>query len=289
MEPHLSLSDEVNERIAKLDLPFNSLGLDPYGVSQKHVKIFISMLGVLYRHYFKVKTYGIEHVPPSGRTMIIGNHSGGLPVDAGMVLSSLFFEMDSPRWGHGMVEKFANNWPIVSQLFSRAGQFTGLPENAIRLLEDDRVLMVFPEGARGVGKLYKDRYKLVRFGTGFMRLALRTGSPIVPVAFIGGEEALPTIYHLRGLAKLIRAPYVPISSHILPIPLPVECSVHYGRPMVFKGNGNEDDWLIQKYVEQVRDSIGVLLREGLETRGWEVPEWTGQHAPDPAWFRRGRS
>ena len=281
----MNVIEEVEEKLERLDLPFNALGLDPYGISRSHVKFFISALGALYREYFRVEVYGMEHVPQSGRTMIIGNHSGGLPVDGGMVLSSLFFEMDPPRWGHGMVEKFANNWPIVSQLFSRAGQFTGLPENAVRLLEDDRVLMVFPEGARGIGKLYKDRYKLVRFGTGFMRLALQTGTPIIPVAFIGGEEALPTVYHAQWLAKLIRAPYVPVSSHLLPIPLPVQCSLHYGRPLHFEGNGNEDDWVIRGYVEQVRDSIGTLLREGLEERGLDIPDWTGSHAEDPAWFK----
>ena len=284
----LSLSEEVEERLGRLDIPFNSLGLDPYGVSERHVRRFMTLMGLFYRHYFRVQTFGLEHVPNSGRVMIIGNHSGGLPVDGGMVLSSMFFDKDPPRWVHGMVEKFANNWPIVSQIFSRVGQFTGLPENAVRLLNDDRALMVFPEGARGVGKLYRDRYKLVRFGTGFMRLALQTNTPIVPVAFIGGEEAFPTVYHLRTLAKLIRAPYVPVSSHLLPIPLPVECSLHYGRPLVFEGTGSEDDWVIQKYVEQVRDSIGVLLREGLAQRGWEVPDWAGEHAEDPAWFKRGR-
>ncbi len=148
--------------------------------------------------------------------------------------------------------------------------------------------MVFPEGARGTGKLYKDRYKLVRFGTGFMRLALQTKSPIVPVAFIGGEEALPTVYHFRTLARLIGAPYVPIPKHIVPFPLPVECSVHYGRPLIFEGSGNEDDWVIQGYVEQVRDSIGALLRQGLEDRGWDVPEWTGMQVEDPAWFQEKR-
>ena len=283
-----TLIQEIEERMDHLQVPFNSLGLDPYGLSKRHIRWFISFLGVFYKHYFKVKVFGMEHVPKEGRTMVIGNHSGGLPVDGGMVLASMFFEMNPPRWVHGMVEKFANNWPIVSQMFSRAGQFTGLPENAIRLLEDERMLMVFPEGARGVGKLYKDRYKLVRFGTGFMRLALQTKTPIIPVAFIGGEEAFPTVYHLRTLAKLIRAPYVPVSSHLVPFPKPVECSLHYGRPLVFEGTGNEDDWVIQGYVEQVRDSIGVLLREGLADRGWDVPEWAGQHADDPAWFRRRR-
>ena len=147
----LNVIEEVEEKLERLDLPFNELGLDPYGISRSHVKFFISALGALYREYFRVEVYGMEHVPKTGRTMIIGNHSGGFPWMGAWFFPRFFFEMNPPRWGHGMVEKFANNWPIVSQLFSRAGQFTGLPENAVRLLEDDRVLMVFPEEREGLG------------------------------------------------------------------------------------------------------------------------------------------
>src|SRR5699024_3493770 len=97
----------------------------------------------------------------------------------------------SPRLAHSMVDKFLANWPFANTILSRVGQFSGLPEQAERLLRDDRLLLVFPEGARGTGKLFKDRYQLERFGTGFMRLALKTGKPIVPFAFVGAEEAFP--------------------------------------------------------------------------------------------------
>lgn len=259
-------SPTVAERLARLDVPFNRYGLDPLGISRDRLGPFLSALELFYRHYFRVEAVGVEHVPAEGRAMVVGNHSGGLPVDGAMVLASIFLEHEPPRLVHGMVEKFANNLPFVSEWFSRVGQLTGLPEHAVRMLERDRVLMVFPEGARGTGKLYRDRYSLVRFGTGFLRIALQTGAPIVPFAFVGGGEAIPTIYHARLLAKLFRAPYFPITPYGLPIPLPVPCRIHYGEPMRFEGDGSEPDDVIDGYVAQVRDRIAALTEEGLAAR-----------------------
>lgn len=258
-------SSEVAARVDRLGIPFNRDGYDRYGVSKKDLVFFFSLLEPFYRRYFSVSVRGIENVPAEGRAIVIGNHSGGLPVDAGMVLSSLLLDHDPPRLAHGMVEKFVQVWPLVSTLFSRCGQFAGVPENAIRLLEDDRLLMVFPEGARGTGKLYKDRYRLVRFGTGFMRLALQTRSPIVPFAFLGGEEAIPVIYHADFIAKLIGAPYVPITPYLLPLPRPVPCAIHYGAPMTFEGTGSESDDVIQGYVDQVAGRVSALIDEGLSS------------------------
>ena len=257
--------DQVAAAVDKLGIPFNSYGLDPYGVSKEHLVTFFSLLAPFYRRYFSVRVFGAEHIPRKGRVMVVGNHSGGLPVDGAMVLTSLLLDVNPPRLGQGMVEKFANRWPFVSHWFSRVGQFTGLPEHAERLLEEDRCLMVFPEGARGTGKLYKDRYKLVRFGTGFMRLALATNTPIGPFAFVGGEEALPTVLHLKKLARVLNVPYIPIAPYGLPVPLPVPCQIHYGEPMEFNGDGSETDEVIISYVEQVRDRIRHLIDRG---RNW---------------------
>jgi len=265
------IREEVKERVRRLNIPFNQLGIDPFGISRRHLSYFYSLLAYFYRDYFKVQVRGIENIPKQRGAMVIGNHSGGLPVDAGMVMASLFLEKSPPRLAHGMVEKFAQGWPLVSPWFSRLGQFTGLPEHAVRLLEDDRLVLVFPEGARGTGKLYRDRYKLVRFGTGFMRLALRTRSPIVPFAFVGGEEALPTMYHARLLARLTGAPYWPVPPHIIPFPKPVTCGIYYGKPMRFKGNGTERDEVILEYVEQVKERISELIVQGLDELGIERP------------------
>lgn len=262
----LVTTKSVSDRISEIDLPFGPLGFDDFGISKQHLGLFYSLLEPLYRSYFKVEVSGIENIPQQGRGMLIGNHSGGVPVDAAMIFASIFFELDQPRHAHGMVEKFAQNLPFLSSLFSRIGQLTGLPEHAVQLLEADRLLLAFPEGVRGTGKLYSQRYQLERFGTGFMRIALKTESPIIPFAFIGGEEAMPVIYHAPLLAKAIGVPYIPIPKHLIPIPKPEYCNIVYGEPLHFGGSGNETDNVIQTYVDEVKESIAELIKIGRERR-----------------------
>lgn len=262
----LAQPTEVTERIERLDVPFGPLGFDRFGISKRHLAHFYTLLYPLYRHYFHVETQGTEHIPEEGRGMLIGNHSGGIPVDAGMIFASLFFDLDPPRHVHGMVEKFAQNLPFLSSLFSRIGQLTGLPEHAEQLLAAERLLLAFPEGVRGTGKLFDQRYQLARFGTGFMRIALKTRSPIIPFAFVGGEEAMPVIYHARPLADLIGVPYIPIPKHLIPIPKPEHCVLIYGEPMFFEGTGSERDLVIEGYVDQVKAKIEELIAAGRQRR-----------------------
>lgn len=261
-----AISDAVKERLDTLDIPFESLGFDRFGISRQHLGLFYTLLEPLYRHYFRVEVDGLEHIPSTGRGMLIGNHSGGIPVDAGMIFASIFFELNPARHVHGMVEKFAQNLPFLSSLFSRIGQLTGLPEHAIQILESERLLLAFPEGVRGTGKLYSERYQLERFGTGFMRIALQTKSPIIPFAFVGGEEAMPVIYHAQPLAKLLGIPYIPIPKHIVPLPKPEYCQIIYGEPLYFEGNGTERDAIIQEYVNEVKSQITALINLGRQRR-----------------------
>jgi len=260
------IDPEVAAQIERLELPFNQYGLDPYGVDKDYLRGFFSFLSFFYRKWLTVDAYGIENVPNQGRTMVVGNHSGGIALDGGMIIASLMLDKDPPRLAQGMAEIFLNSTPFVSTVLSRVGQFTGLPEHAVRLLEDDRLLMVFPEGARGTEKLYPQRNSLVRFGTGFIRLALQTGTPIVPTAFIGGGEAIPTIANLYRIGKLVGAPYVPVTPWLAPLPRPTNCQIYYGEPMVFEGDGSEEDDVITSYVEQVKSRIGQLIEFGVENR-----------------------
>ncbi|HVY48769.1 MAG TPA: 1-acyl-sn-glycerol-3-phosphate acyltransferase, partial [Minicystis sp.] len=174
------IDEQIAERVKRIEIPFNAYGVDPYGISQKYLARAFTALSFLYKHYFSVRSVGVEHVPKRGRAMLVGNHSGGVAIDGAMVIASMFLEMEPPRLAQGMVEKFMNRVPFMSLWSNRTGQFTGLPEHAARLLEDERLLMVFPEGARGTAKLYKERHSLVQFGTGFVRLAQKTKTPIVP-------------------------------------------------------------------------------------------------------------
>jgi 1-acyl-sn-glycerol-3-phosphate acyltransferase len=262
----LSTWKDVADRVSRLELPFNRFGVDPYGISRKHLRQALGILAWFYRHYFRVNVHGAEHVPPRGRAMLVGNHSGGVALDAAMVIASALLDLEPPRLAQGMAEKFINRVPFLSKWTNRCGQFTGLPEHAVKLLEAERLLLVFPEGARGTAKLYPERHSLVQFGTGFMRLALETKSPIVPFAFVGGGEAIPTVHNAYRLGQLVGAPYVPVTPYFFAVPLPVRLDIIYGEPMRFEGTGAEDDEVIVGYVESVKERIASLIETGRALR-----------------------
>jgi 1-acyl-sn-glycerol-3-phosphate acyltransferase len=266
----VDLLAEVRSRVERLELPFSSAGIDPYGISKKELVRFAVPLGAMYRHYFDVKHHGLEHVPRSGRAMLIGNHSGGVALDASIVIASMFFELEPPRLCHSMVEKFLSRVPFAGLYTSRCGQMIGLPEHAERLLEEDRLLLVFPEGSHGTEKLYSQRHSLVNFGTGFMRLALQTRSPIVPFAFLGGGEAIPTVFNAYKLGRLVGAPYIPVTPWLVPLPMPTRLDVVVDAPMVFSGDGTEEDEVIEGYVAEVKGKIAQLIERGRRLRG-ELP------------------
>lgn len=262
----MSRDEAISARIERVELPFDELGYDKYGISKSHLEFAYKALSLMYRHYFSVRVEGIEHVPDRGRAMLVGNHSGGYAIDAMTVFVSCFLEKDPPRVAHGMAEKFLNRLPWSSMWTARTGHFTGLPDHAQRLLEDERLLMVFPEGAKGTAKLYPQRNSLVDFGTGFVRLAMKTRTPIVPLGFAGGGDAVPTVANLYGLGRLIGVPYLPVTPYLLPIPRPVRLSLCYGAPMYFEGSGNEDDAVIFENVEKVKDVIRGLVARARQMR-----------------------
>lgn len=264
----MGIRREVRERVERLELDFGRYGVDSFGASKKHLVRFFDMLGFFYRTYFRARVHGIENVPTRGRCMLVGNHSGGIAIDGGMVVASCFFELDPPRLAQGMADKFLARLPFAAQWSDKVGQMTGLPEHATRLLEDDRLLMVFPEGARGTAKLYPQRYSLVRFGTGFVHLALETRTPIVPFAFVGGGEALPTIANMKQLGHLLGTPYIPVTPWGVAAPLPVTVGLRYGRPIHFEGTGTEEDAHIGEMVDTVKQAIAELIREGREELGY---------------------
>jgi 1-acyl-sn-glycerol-3-phosphate acyltransferase len=264
------LSHEIKQRVDRLEIPFSDYGVDPYGISKKHLVSGLTILAFFYRFYFSVECFGADRVPDRGRCMLVGNHSGGVAIDGAMVIASMLLEKEPPRLAQGMVEKFLNKFPIASLWTSRTGQFTGIPEHAVRLLEDERLLMVFPEGARGTAKLYRQRNSLVDFGTGFMRLALKTKTPIVPFAFLGGGEAVPTVMNAVTLGHMMGVPYIPVTPYLVPWPLPVRLQVYYDEPMRFEGTGNEEDHVIQRYVDRVKDRIAEMIATGQRRRKGEA-------------------
>jgi 1-acyl-sn-glycerol-3-phosphate acyltransferase len=243
----------------------NAYGVDKYGMSPTYFKRSMVIGAWLYKRYFRVETHGIERVPP-GRGLLIGNHSSQLAYDGMMVGTAMILEAEPPRLVRSMIEKFFQQQPVVGTLMNRWGQLTGLPQNCERLLREDELIQVFPEGARGGGKTYWDRYQLQDFGTGFMRLAMRTRAPITPFGFVGGEEVCPSLVDAKPLARMLGMPYVPITPTLVPLPLPARCSIYFGEPMRFEGTGDEEDEAIEEKVAVVKRAIAGLIAEGLARR-----------------------
>jgi 1-acyl-sn-glycerol-3-phosphate acyltransferase len=260
------MNDDIRGRVERLELPWNSYGCDPYGISKEDLVWFFETASYLYRRYFRVRTTGVERVPDRGRAMLVGNHSGGIALDALMVVAAMFLEKEPPRLAQGMADKFLAKTPFASRILSRLGHLTGLPEHVVRMLQDERLVLVFPEGARGTAKLFWNRNSLVHFGTGFMRLALQTQTPIVPFGFAGGGEAIPTVANSYKLGRLLGAPYVPLTPWLLPLPLPARLDLCFGAPMVFRGDGNEDDATIEEKVGEVKLRIAELIERARKGR-----------------------
>jgi 1-acyl-sn-glycerol-3-phosphate acyltransferase len=263
---------EIDERSARLPTRLNRYGFDPFGFDPSELRNSMLMMGAIYRHYLRVETRGIERVP-EGRVLLIANHAGNtFAWDGAMLAASMFFEAEPPRIVRGMAEFFLPTIPFFNVAMQRMGSVVGRPENCVRLLEQGEAIMVFPEGERGFVKTYRQRYELQRFGLGFLRLALETGTPIVPIGIVGAEEQSPGLANLRSLGRLVGSPAFPITltfPFLGPagfIPLPVKFHIHFGNPLRFEGDPNEDDAAIQERVDVVKDEIRRLIADGLATR-----------------------
>lgn len=257
----------LRERLEKLTPPANEYGVDPYGFDAQYTVSAIAPFLWLYRKYFRVATYGIEKVPGDGRVLVVANHSGQLPFDAAMLGVALLVDKDPPRAARALVEKWVPRLPFVSSFYARLGQVVGTPENCRRLLAAGEALLVFPEGVRGLNKPYRERYRLKPFGTGFMRLALETQTPIVPVGIVGAEEQSPSLANLEPLARLLGMPALPLTpTGLVPLPLPTRYHIHFGDPMTFTGSPDDEDAVLEEKVAQVRDAVQGLIDDGLRAR-----------------------
>jgi 1-acyl-sn-glycerol-3-phosphate acyltransferase len=262
------LGDEIDARLARVPKHVNEAGVDPFGFDPKAARYALVSTAFLYRYYFRVQTSGIETLP-RGRALFIANHSGQIPLDGAMLGTALMVDAEPPRFARSMVERWSAELPFVSVLFPRLGQVVGTPENARRLLENEEVIVVFPEGSRGISKTFDQRYQLVDFGLGFMRLALETRTPIVPVSIVGAEEQYPSLANVRPLAKLLGMPAFPIVPQAfvgMMLPLPVRYRIQFGEPLYFEGDPDDDDAVIEQKVWVVKQTIQSMLHRNLKER-----------------------
>ena len=265
------LADEIHDQLQKVPTALNEYGYDPYGFSTETAERLLLPCALLYRHYFRVETHDIDRVP-AGKALLVGNHAGQLPFDAAMLGTAMILDADPPRISRPMAEYWVSELPWVSVLAARSGTLVGTPENCASMLDRGEVVMVFPEGVRGMNKLYSERYRLQRLGTGFMRLALSSNTPIVPVACIGSEEQNPGIANLKGLGRLLGVPAFPITftfpwlGPLGLLPAPVKYHFYFGEPIHFDGDEDDDDRSIAQKVGVVKDAIHGLMERGLDER-----------------------
>ena len=264
------VGENLDEKVsAALPLKTNELGVEPFGTDVDTVRMSVGVLAYLYRWWFRVETFNIEQLPPDGPVLVVANHSGQVPIDGIMIAMAMVLDAETPRFPRAMVERFIQRLPFLSMWFPRVGQVMGAPENAQRLLSSGEALIVFPEGVRGISKTFEHRYKLTPFGQGFVRLALETEAPILPVAVIGAEEQYPSVGKLEGLAKLLGLPAVPILPQLffgMLAPLPTKYRLYFGEPMVFTGDPDDDDAAIEEMVWRVRATIQSMVNRGLKER-----------------------
>jgi 1-acyl-sn-glycerol-3-phosphate acyltransferase len=245
--------------------------LDDWGRSQRVFDAFEPLLDFYYRHWFRVETEGVENVPGDGGALLVSNHAGALPPDAPMIMQAIRHEHPSPRPLHMLGENWFKGYPGVSMLVNKLGLVAAHPANAQRLLHDEgRLVLVFPEGQKGSRKLFWQRYRLRRFGRGgFVRTAIRAGVPIVPIAVLGAEEAMPIFAHVPQLQRLTGLVYFPVN-HAFPqfglaaalMYLPAKFKIRFLEPVDLSRYGPddaEDLALVQGISEQVRATIQLEL------------------------------
>jgi 1-acyl-sn-glycerol-3-phosphate acyltransferase len=257
------VTSEMQAQSDKLEMPnLSDAGWDPWGFNKDVALAGMPGIKFLHDQYFRVQSHGIEKVPKKGRVLLIANHAGQLPMDGVMISAAMALREKDPRVIRVMIERFFPTVPFLGNYLNACGAVVGDPVNCTTMLENDEAVLVFPEGIRGSGKLWKDRYTLKRMGNGFVRLAVMTGTPIIPIGVVGSEETMPAVHNFAGLAKMLGVPYVPLAPLI---PLPAKLNIYFGDPIQFGGDP-DDVPLMYEHVDRVRAEINQLLQKGLKAR-----------------------
>jgi 1-acyl-sn-glycerol-3-phosphate acyltransferase len=251
-------------------------GTDEWGYDPEVLDAVKPFFQFLYYRYWRVQVSGVENIPEEGRALLVSNHSGQLPFDGSMVGMAVLNEHPSQRVVRTMYASWFPNLPFISSLFVKVGQTLANEDNGIRLLEQEQLVAVYPEGYKGVGKLYKDRYHLVRFGRGgFVRMALKTGAPMIPVAVVGAEETYISLTKSDLMARLIGFPYFPITP-TFPwlgllgfIPIPTKWYIDFGEPIPTDGyspNAANNMLLTSQLTDQMRNIVQEMIYARLAER-----------------------
>ncbi len=251
--------------------------VDEFGFDREWTESMLPFFRFLYRHYWRVRVEGLENVPGDSAALLVSNHAGVLPYDGAMIRMALFDDHPAHRHARALILSAFFGVPIASWFLRRTGNTLAHPDDAERLLRDRDLVLVFPEGAKGTGKPFKERYKLRRFGRGgFVSIALRTGAPIIPVSVVGSEEVHPMLANVTPVASAIGMPYFPLTptfpwlGPLGLLPLPSSWVIRFHEPIATGTHGPDDAddaAVVMRLTDLVRDTIQAGLYASLEERG----------------------
>jgi 1-acyl-sn-glycerol-3-phosphate acyltransferase len=250
--------------------------IDEFGFDRELTETLAPFLKPIGEYYWRIEWRGLENVPADGAALLVANHAGTVPVDALVVKFGILNEHPAKRHLRLLAADLAFRMPFVGPIARKTGNTLATQEDALRLLHKGELVGVFPEGYKGVGKGWKERYRLQRFGRGgFIELALKAGVPMIPVAIVGSEEIYPMIGNAKLLARLGGFPYFPITPFfpwlgpLGAIPLPSKWIIEFGEPIGTDGH-DEDAWqdaaLVFNETDRIRDTIQQMLYRNLMTR-----------------------
>ncbi len=282
----LFASDYYLRQWGRLALRERAEEVDEFGYDPDYDARWKALFDFLYERWWRVEVIGVEKVPSDGRVALVANHSGALPYDGIMLAEALRREHPARRQVRWLADDFVFHLPFVGASLTRLGAVRACQENAERLLRKERCVGIFPEGVKGVSKLYRDRYQLQRFGRGgHIKLALRMRAPVIPVTIVGAEETHPLLAPSGWMARLLGVPYVPITptfpwlGALGAIPAPSKWRIIIGDPMPTDGysaDAADDEVLVGRLNEKLRatiqDTLDRALRERRSVfRGWTSP------------------
>lgn len=259
-EDHRKLDDSYQHFISKY-----GPSEDPWGLNINKSRKSYKVLYAIYRHYFKVRFFGKENIKDE-QYMVISNHSGQIAIDGLLIGCAFAFETKPQRILRAMVERFYTALPFINKWSAECGAVLGDRENCLNLLARGESLLIFPEGVRGVSKSTKNFYQVQEFTPGFLRMALKSGVKILPVAVIGAEEIFPYVYQAKPIADFLGLPALPLSANYFPLPSPVD--IHVGKPIELGEDitSESEDSLITPKLREIEAIIQGMVNEGLKTR-----------------------
>jgi 1-acyl-sn-glycerol-3-phosphate acyltransferase len=256
------------EEVAPIEDPRRS-DVDEWGRSERTRALARAIYDPIYSKWFRAEWEGLEKIPTDGGALLVANHAGAIPSDAPVIMHGIEKELERPVYG--LADYFFRTVPVVGTLWARAGGVSARPGNAYRLLKEQQQLaLVFPEGTKGPSKSYTDRYQLRRFGRGgFIEIAMRAGVPVIPIAVVGSEEAMPVVFRLPSVAKALGIPYFPVTANLLAmgplgalLPFPAKFKLRVLDPVHFNVPPDQDRYSKSRVMEEA-ENIRTHIQENV--------------------------